>query len=402
MVLLDPPPLADVPLAVPLIPKEVPPPIGFPPVRPLILCVTPLPGSPNPEEYYYDPLPDVLQGSSFAMVLPSHGTLVIQVKGGGHHVPTPVHHGSLSYCPDPVGANVSLSARPLLCYGGHGLVPKIQSHCMSVLPQHCVLTMIMGGSSMQLPLPPTISTTAIPTMAILCIMGGTHLLKCLPQCMGGILLLFRMYLHLCTEVEQPFPRSGGVSPCGCIGYPEPWLCGLVDSPFFAAEQSLFLFWLSYHDILFQPWSRPTSSCLAPFPEVSALKTYCCPDLVANAFSSLLSIFNELQGDNEPILAFWSWFDGLIFEMACCKVVIPPLLLVMLFLCTLHSCYSNFVEQFWACHKSIETTLTDMTVNNVTYHNEFILKKPHHANKSPKLPSQIPTAAAAHMDNTGTV
>jgi hypothetical protein len=39
--------------------------------------------------------------------------------------------------------------------------------------------------------------------------------------------------------------------------------------------------------------------------LNALNLYCLPDLVANAFSSLLSIFNELQGDDAPILAFWS-------------------------------------------------------------------------------------------------
>jgi hypothetical protein len=102
-----------------------------------------------------------------------------------------------------------------------------------------------------------------------------------------------------------------------------------------------------------------------FEMLSALNTYCCPDLVANAFSSLLSIFNELQGDDESILAFWSWFDGLIFEMACCKVVIPPLLLIMLFLRVLRSCYSNIVEQYWTRHKLIETTSIDMIVHDVT-------------------------------------
>ena len=49
-----------------------------------------------------------------------------------------------------------------------------------------------------------------------------------------------------------------------------------------------------------------------FEMLSALNAYCHPDLVANAFSSLLSLFSELQGDDEPILAFWSRFDGLIF------------------------------------------------------------------------------------------
>jgi hypothetical protein len=77
-----------------------------------------------------------------------------------------------------------------------------------------------------------------------------------------------------------------------------------------------------------------------FEMLGALNAYCRPDLVANAFSSLLLIFNKLQGKNEPILAFRSWFDSLILEMSCCKVVIPPLLLVMLFLQALHSCLSS--------------------------------------------------------------
>jgi hypothetical protein len=63
--------------------------------------------------------------------------------------------------------------------------------------------------------------------------------------------------------------------------------------------------------------------------LAALNTYCHPNFVANAFSSLLLIFNELQGKKKPILEFCSRFNGLILEMACCKVVIPPLLLVML-------------------------------------------------------------------------
>jgi hypothetical protein len=58
-----------------------------------------------------------------ATVLPSHGALVIQVKGGGHHVPTLVCQGSLSSHPDLVGIDIALSACPLLHYGGHCLVP---------------------------------------------------------------------------------------------------------------------------------------------------------------------------------------------------------------------------------------------------------------------------------------
>jgi hypothetical protein len=89
-------------------------------------------------------------------------------------------------------------------------------------------------------------------------------------------------------------------------------------------------------------------------------------------------------------------------MARCKAVFPPLFLVMLFLHMLHSCYSDILEQFRTRHKSIETTLLDMIIDEVTYHDEFILKKPHRADKYPKPPSRVLTAAPAHTDNAGTV
>jgi hypothetical protein len=60
-----------------------------------------------------------------------------------------------------------------------------------------------------------------------------------------------------------------------------------------------------------------------FEMLATLNTFCCPDSVANTFSSLLLIFNKLQGDDEPIVAFCSQFNGLVLEMAHCKVVIPP-------------------------------------------------------------------------------
>ncbi len=112
-----------------------------------------------------------------------------------------------------------------------------------------------------------------------------------------------------------------------------------------------------------------------FEVLATLIAYCRPDSVANAFSSLLSIFNKLQGDNKPILAFCSHFDDLILEMAHCKVVIPPLLLVIIFLCVLHSCYLDIVEKLRTRHKSLEMTSIEMIVADVTYHNKFILKDP---------------------------
>jgi hypothetical protein len=75
---------------------------------------------------------------------------------------------------------------------------------------------------------------------------------------------------------------------------------------------------------------------------------------------------------------------------------------MLFLRALHSRYLDIVEQFWTWHKSLETTLIEMIVADVTYHDMFILNEPRSKGKSSKPPSQIPAASAAHTDNAGTV
>jgi hypothetical protein len=75
---------------------------------------------------------------------------------------------------------------------------------------------------------------------------------------------------------------------------------------------------------------------------------------------------------------------------------------MLFLRALHSRYADIVEQFHTCHKSLETTFIDMIIADVTYHDGFILKEPHWNDKSPKPIFRVPTAAAAHTDNAGTV
>ncbi len=123
-----------------------------------------------------------------------------------------------------------------------------------------------------------------------------------------------------------------------------------------------------------------------FKMLAALKAYCHPNSIAVAFSSLLLIFNKIQDKNEPVLVFCSRFDGLILKMACCKVVIPPLLLVMLFLWALHSRYLDIVEQFRTWHKSLETTSIEMIIADVTYQDEFILKEPCCQDKSSKTPS----------------
>jgi hypothetical protein len=51
-----------------------------------------------------------------------------------------------------------------------------------------------------------------------------------------------------------------------------------------------------------------------FEMLAALNLHCRPDTVANAFSTLMSLFNNSMGNSEDILAFRSWFNGMINEM----------------------------------------------------------------------------------------
>jgi hypothetical protein len=74
---------------------------------------------------------------------------------------------------------------------------------------------------------------------------------------------------------------------------------------------------------------------------------------------------------------------------------------MLFLRALHSHYSTIVEHFRTHGKSLETTSIDLIVDEVNHHDTFILKEPHHRDKSSKPPSRVLAAASAHTDNAGT-
>ncbi len=82
-----------------------------------------------------------------------------------------------------------------------------------------------------------------------------------------------------------------------------------------------------------------------FEMLDALNQHCRPDSVANAFTTPLSLFNDNMGELEEIMAFRSRFDGMVNNMAGCKIVIPPILMVMFFLSLLHSRYNELLEQF---------------------------------------------------------
>jgi hypothetical protein len=138
-----------------------------------------------------------------------------------------------------------------------------------------------------------------------------------------------------------------------------------------------------------------------FEMLAALSQYCCPDLVANAFTSLLSLFNNVQGNDKPILEYWSCFDRVIMDLSQCKVTIPQILLVMLFLWALHSRYSNLLEQFCTRFKLIEHATIYSIIDNGRYHDEFTIHE-HKGAKPPTSAHCVPTAASANTDQKGNV
>ena len=107
-----------------------------------------------------------------------------------------------------------------------------------------------------------------------------------------------------------------------------------------------------------------------FEMLAALNRHCRPDTVANAFSTLMSLFKDSMGDLEDIIAFCSRFDGMINEMSRCKIVIPHLLMVMFFLRSLHSRYSPLLDQFRSRARPLETASLESIFSDVHFHDKF--------------------------------
>ena len=126
-----------------------------------------------------------------------------------------------------------------------------------------------------------------------------------------------------------------------------------------------------------------------FEMLAALHCHYHPDTVANAFSTLMSLFNDSMDDSEDIIAFRSRFDGMRNEMSRCKVVIPHLLMVMFFLRSLHSRYSPLLDQFWSRAQPLKTA-TPSTMSR-----EEIISIIHHEGSS--LPSVRPCDTPNNSD-----
>jgi hypothetical protein len=131
---------------------------------------------------------------------------------------------------------------------------------------------------------------------------------------------------------------------------------------------------------------------------TALDQHCCPDTVANAFTTIMSLFNDVQGNSELIMEFCSCFDGMVMDMMWCKIVIPPILLVMFFLCALHGHYTDLLKQFCSRFKVLEDASVDSVVKDVHYHNSFTLAGP--KKSTPPQGSRVLKASAANADMHG--
>ncbi len=124
--------------------------------------------------------------------------------------------------------------------------------------------------------------------------------------------------------------------------------------------------------------------------LAALNQHCRPDSVANAFMTLMSLFNDNMSKSEDIMAFQLQFNGMLNKMSHCKIFIPPMLMVMFFLHSLHSCYEPILDQFWLRYKSLETASLDSIVSDIRFHNELKVV----GTDKKVLPGKGPKAAAA--------
>jgi hypothetical protein len=84
------------------------------------------------------------------------------------------------------------------------------------------------------------------------------------------------------------------------------------------------------------------------------------------------------------------------DMSRCKVVIPPLLLVMIFIPALHLRYSDILDQFRSRYKDLDSATVDSVVADIKYHDSFQLVD--HNKKPPKRGG--PGASAVAVDRSG--
>jgi hypothetical protein len=137
-----------------------------------------------------------------------------------------------------------------------------------------------------------------------------------------------------------------------------------------------------------------------FEMLAALNQHCCPNSVANTFTTLMLIFNNSMGESKEIMSFHLCFDRMINEMARCKIVFPPILMVMFFLCLLPSCYAPLLKQFWSRFCCLETASLNLIVLDVCFHNKFKVMGEDKKAPPGKGPKVVAAAASPAVDCQG--
>jgi hypothetical protein len=155
-------------------------------------------------------------------------------------------HGGPPSCPDPVGIDVALSAplAILLRFGGHGLhydprpqyVPSSPALRMGNIPYD------YGGFFRTAP-PPQLRLLPSWLRQPSCASWGAPVCPSVSVGAWGGSCSSSGFTLVCVRWWDLSPGPLGVSPCGYIGCPEPGVCGLIASPFFATGGSPFLFWI---------------------------------------------------------------------------------------------------------------------------------------------------------------
>jgi hypothetical protein len=112
----------------------------------------------------------------------------------------------------------------------------------------------------------------------------------------------------------------------------------------------------------------------------------------------MSLSNDVKSKSKPIVEFQSQFDSMVMDMSRCRIMLPQILLVMLFLCALHARYTDLLSQFCSRFKVLKDASLNSTVEDVRYHDSFTLAG---SKKSPPPPGYwVPKVSAANVDKQG--
>jgi hypothetical protein len=117
--------------------------------------------------------------------------------------------------------------------------------------------------------------------------------------------------------------------------------------------------------------------------------------ISNSFTTLLTLFNDTQGNKEGLHEFRSRFEGHLEALSRSSIIIPPILQGMLFPRALHARYGDLLSQFTSKQKDLSTATIDSVISDAKFTDEFTVVgaggKP-----KPGLPSPSPRSPAVAL------